>query len=70
MPVAAPPLPRAQVLPVNVTLRLKMFLPVGLGVTVPEVAQPKVAGMDKVPFAEMVAVIVCAAVVPVRDLPE
>ena len=53
----------------KVTLKLKMFLPVGRGVTVPDVAQPRVAGIDKDPAVVMVALMDCAAVVPVTALP-
>ena len=53
MPLAVPPLPNAQLLPVNVTDMLYTFFPLERGVTVPAALQPT-PGTLKTPVLEIV----------------
>ena len=53
MPLAVPPLPKAQLIPVKVTDMLYTFLPLGRGTTVPDAVQPA-PGTLKTPALEIV----------------
>lgn len=62
-PVETVPLPKAHAGPTDVTLTLKIFLPVGLGITEPLVVQPTTTALTA-PKLEIVTVVACGAVLP------
>ena len=57
------PFPKAQDGPTDVTLTLKIFLPVGLGITEPLVVQPLTTALTAPEF-DIVTVVACATVLP------
>ena len=69
MPVVTVPFPSAQLVPVNVTVMSKIFLPLGRGETVPDELQPIEPGELTAPEGEIVTGVLCTELLPETPCP-